>query len=94
MSFRVLKVELESFRGVRPSVQILTLSCSYAELLQRCPLKRGASVAVRVSQPGSFEIMASIAMVHPVSAPAMLTVPLAFGRIEEGSHLDLIHDHC
>lgn len=94
MSFRVLKVELESFRGARPSVQILTVSCSYAELLQRCPLKRGASVAVRVSQPGCFEITASIAMVHPISAPAMLTVPLACGRIEVGSHLDLVQDHC
>lgn len=93
MSFRVLKVELESFRGARPSVQILTLSCSYAELLQQCPSKRGAAVAVRVSQPGCFEITANIAMLNPISAPAMLTVPLTGGRIEVGSHLDIIQDH-
>lgn len=93
MSFRVLKVELESFRGARPSVQILTLSCSYAELLQRCPPKRGAAVAVRVFQPGCFEISASIAMVHPISAPAMLTVPLAGGRVEVGAHLDFLPTH-
>lgn len=90
MSFRVLKVELENFRGKRPSVQILTLSCSYAELLQRCPPKRGAAVAVRVSQPGCFKFAASIAMAHPISAPAMLTVPLAGGRVEVGAHLDFL----
>ena len=90
MSFGVLEVELENFRGARPAVQILTLSCSYAEVLQRCPPRRGGAVAVRVSQPGCFEFAATIAMVHPISAPAMLTVPLAGGRVKVGAHLDFL----
>lgn len=92
MSFRVLKVELENFRGARPAVQILTLSCTYVELLQRCPSARGGVVSVRISQPGCFETAAVIAMVHPISAPAMLSVPLARGPVEVGSHLDIIQN--
>lgn len=90
MALHVTKVELENFRGARPAIQILTLSCSYAELLKPAGPQSCITISVRISQPEPLETTASIAMVNPVSAPAMLSVPLIGERIQVGAELALM----
>ncbi|WP_141739123.1 hypothetical protein [Stenotrophomonas sp. BIIR7] len=89
MDISVIEVEIETFRGARPAIQILTLSCSYAELLHHKRSTSGNAVSILVSQPASFEAVASIARVHPVSAPAVLSVPSVEQRVEVGAAIVL-----
>ena len=87
MICRVAKSEVESFRGKRAAVQILTLSCSYAALL--AAYGKLSNLVVRVLNNDTFEAIGHVAHVHPVSAPAMLTIRIAEPRIQVGAELDL-----
>jgi hypothetical protein len=83
----VTKHEIESFRGKRAAVQILTLSCSYAELLEAHG--KFGHLVVRVLSGNVPETIGHVALVHPISAPAMLTIRLAEPRIQVGAELEL-----
>lgn len=75
MILRVVKAEVEKFRGRRPPIQIITLSCSYAEVLSAVGLSHG-KLTVRILRPHPFDTSGDLARVHPISAPAMVSIPL------------------
>lgn len=72
----IIRVDLEKFFGRKEPVRILTLSCSYLDLLDLVGQHESTST-VQVCVHGSSAFMASgvIAMVHPMSAPAMISIP-------------------
>lgn len=89
MKVSVVKVETENFRGKRPAVQILTLSSSYAEVLGS--LGRRSELAICIAHPeGALNAVARVALVHPISAPAVISIPLPGAQIKVGDELTLL----
>jgi hypothetical protein len=88
MVVRVIKAEIENFRGTRAPVQIITLSCSYAELMAAYG-HAGANLVVRIMGPTPYATLGHLARVNPISAPAMLTIPLSEPPIQVGAELTL-----
>lgn len=88
MILRVIKAEVEKFRGRHPPAQIITLSCSYAEVLTAIGRARG-KLTVRVLRPHPFDTLGDLALVHPMQAPAMVSVPLSELPLPVGAELML-----
>lgn len=89
MDIEVLQVDVENLRGKSASICVLTLSCSYAELLRAVRASGQTGQSILVSLHGE-QRTASIALVHPVSAPAMLSLPGAGGPIQVGAVLTVL----
>jgi hypothetical protein len=70
------------------------LSCSYVELLQACHVlgQEGSAIFAKIGHAHS-EVKMHIAVVHPVSAPAMVSLPETSEQIEIGDTVTLVNQY-